>query len=297
LARGAVDQATFAVPLDATVAAGQNLRSPLEVSGVDGYAAAGAAVHDVVRAPATIRVNAGQSITPEMIGVDPAALPLIPSWSTVVGAGSPTEVARTLAAAGTGTSSGRLPGIPLVAGARELALTATGPVSDLDVSAWVRRPDGRDEGTQLVLAGAALTGSLAEPVPAGSVLFAITVTEDEFANTRRQHRAGEGTNEVEALIGQITLSGVDFTGWGAAGGDTATGATVTAGPTGLTLAYQLTGPATTRPSPPCRSTPTRRPRRPPPGERCPCRPPAPARSRPRSPACCPAFPAPTRCSW
>jgi hypothetical protein len=237
LARGAVDQATFAVPLDATVQTGQNLRPPLDVSDVDGYAAAGAAVHDVVRAPATIRVNASQSITPEVVGVDPAAVTLIPSWSTVVGAGDPGQVGRTLAAA----RPAGLPGVALPAGTRDLAFTATGPVSDLDLSAWVRLPDGRDAGVPLTLAGAGLTGQLPAAVPAGSVLFAITVTENEFANTRRQHRAGEGTNEVEALTGQITLAGVDFTGWGAAGGDTATGATVTAGPTGLTLAYQLTG--------------------------------------------------------
>ena len=74
-------------------AAGQNLRPPLDVAGLAGYTAAGAAVHEWCGPPATVRLNASQAITPEMVGVDPAALALIPSWSTVVGGGDPAAVA------------------------------------------------------------------------------------------------------------------------------------------------------------------------------------------------------------
>ncbi|HEX6872338.1 MAG TPA: hypothetical protein VF163_14680, partial [Micromonosporaceae bacterium] len=54
LRQSAADQATFAVPLDASVRTGQSLRSPLEVASGQRFQAAGAAVYPVVRTAATV---------------------------------------------------------------------------------------------------------------------------------------------------------------------------------------------------------------------------------------------------
>ena len=60
LEQGAVDQATFAVPLDVSVRSGQNLRRPLDVADETDYTqlAPDVLTAKVVRATAGIRVNA-----------------------------------------------------------------------------------------------------------------------------------------------------------------------------------------------------------------------------------------------
>jgi hypothetical protein len=263
LAQGARDQSTFAVPLDVTVRAGQTLRTPLQVAPVSAYERAGATAFPVVRGTATVRLNASQSVVPQLIGVDPAALASIPNWSDVVGASSADRVRSGLSgpagpsgpfdpSSGPTDVTGPMPGIALPAGARSLAFGATGPVGDLDLSAFIRQPDGRDVATPLTLAGARLVADLDAPLPAGSVLFAITLTENNFANTRRQHRVGEGGNDAEALVGHVELSGVDFTGWT---GDAGATGKVSAGPDRIAVDYELTGnrivlrPATPAPVP------------------------------------------------
>jgi hypothetical protein len=259
LAQGARDQATFAVPLDVTVRAGQTLRTPLQVAPVSAYERAGATVFPVVRGNATVRLNASQSVVPQLIGVDPTALASIPNWSDVVGASSADRVRSGLSGP-TGSSApssptdvtGPMPGVALPAGTRSLTLGATGPVGDLDLSAFIRQPDGRDVATPLTLDGANLVADLDSPLPAGSVLFAITLTENNFANTRRQHRVGEGGNDAEALVGHVELSGVDFTGWSSDAGDAGK---VIVGPGRIAVDYALTGnrivlrPATPAPVP------------------------------------------------
>ena len=77
LRQGAADQAAFAVPLDATVRVGQSLRQPLDVATAEQYRAAGLQPYGVVRSTATVRLNAAQALTPDLIGVDPGALPLV----------------------------------------------------------------------------------------------------------------------------------------------------------------------------------------------------------------------------
>jgi hypothetical protein len=234
LRQGAVDEATFAVPLDATVRTGQSNRGPLAVASKQDYAAAGAEVHPVVRSAGTVRVNAAESLTPDVIGVDPDALALIGSWDEVVGAASPAEVRRLLAV-GAGTE---IAGAAVPAGSRTLAFAAGGNVADLDISAWLRLPDGRDLGLPLTFAGGRLSTDLPEPAPAGTVLFAFAISENEFALTRRLHRTGEGHDDAEVLTGHLEFgappSGV-WAGWGAEG------ATVSARGDTLAIDYALTG--------------------------------------------------------
>jgi hypothetical protein len=199
LRHGAADQATFAVPLDATVRTGQSQRPPLDVASVRDYAAAGAIVHPVVRSPATVRINAAQSLTPELIGVDPHALPLIRSWDEVVGASDPDEAGGLLAGPAPDSA-----GLPVPAGARTIVFAATGNLADVDVSGWLRLPDGRDVGVPLTTDGLRLVAALPAGLPSAR-LFALTMTEDSFAATRRQHRTGEGELDAAALTGRLEL--------------------------------------------------------------------------------------------
>ncbi len=222
LRQGADDQASFAVPLDATVRVGQSLRPPLEVASPAEFAAAGASVHPVIRTAATVSVNASQVLTPDVIGVDPSALPLVHSWGNVVGGSSPSTVQALLGE----TAHPAMTGLAVPAGTTRLIFPATGPVDDLDIVVWIRSPDGRDIGGQLERAGDSLVLDLRRPTSDGAVLFALTLSEDEFSMTRRQHRIGEGDHDAGALVGRIALgvpvSG-DWTGWGSDDATVATG--------------------------------------------------------------------------
>ncbi len=250
LARGAADQAAFAVPLDATVRTGQSLRSPLEVASERDYAATGAAPYGVLRTAAAVRISAAQSLTPEVIGVDPAALPRIASWDDVVGGADPDEVRRLLTAGAAPAPPAGSFGLPVPEGARTVAVSATGNLGDVDISAWLRLPDGRDVGVPFKAEPSAsttgrLTAELPTAVPAGARLFALTLTETSFAATRRQHRTGEGGLDAEALRGRVELGeprfGVANTMAGAWKGWGSDGATVTAQPDRVTIDYALTG--------------------------------------------------------
>ncbi|MGE5830036.1 MAG: hypothetical protein ACM30G_16995, partial [Micromonosporaceae bacterium] len=251
LREGAADQAGFAVPLDASVRTGAALQPPLDVAGLAAYRATGpgVTVHPVLRTSAGVRINASSTITAELIGVDPAALGRIRNWPAVVG-GASAERARRLIETGPVAR----PGLAVPDGTRVIALPAAGDAADLDLTAWLRDADGRDVGVPLRLdgAGARVIGELPAPA-AASRLFALTATESSFAATRRQHRTGEGGNDVPALTGRVELglphfaasaaapSGPDgaaegsWTGWGS--GD----AEVSIVDGGLVVAYQLAG--------------------------------------------------------
>jgi hypothetical protein len=234
LRQGAADQASFAVPLDARVQVGQSLRVPLEVASTKDYAAAGATIYPVLRTPGTIAVNAAQVLTPEVIGVDPAALALVHSWDQVVGTSTPDQASALLA----GDRATPVTGVPVPRGATSLVFPATGNVEDLDISVWVRLADGRDVGVPLVHTAGNLVADLPAPAPAGAVLFAVTLSEGEFALTRRLHRTGEGHNDAAVLTGQISLLAPAANGWVGWGSDDAT---VAVAADRLTIAYQLTG--------------------------------------------------------
>ncbi len=239
LRQGAVDQAAFAVPLDANVRVGQSLREPLDVATREQYRAAGLAPYGIVRSAATVRLNAAQALTPELVGVDPAALPLVPGWDNLVGASNPEASARAIRAESAAS------GLAVPAGATTVTFPATGNLSDVDLVGWFRLPDGRDAPAALTAGPAGtLSGRLGAPAPEGTRLFAVTVSENEFNNTRRQHHTGEGGTDLPALTGSVTLgpaafdtgtAGGDWSGWGSPG------ATVTAGAS-LTISYALTGP-------------------------------------------------------
>ena len=222
-------------------------------------------VYPVVRGSATVRLNAAQSLVPQLVGVDPDALALVPNWDDVVGAvrsgrPGPRRAVRAdpVRAAGHRAARrhpdarrSRRPGRSATwtcrpASGCPTAATSATPLDPSTAPPAVRRRPRR------------------RPLPAGSVLFAITLTENNFANTRRQHRIGEGGNDAEALVGHVELP----TGVGLHRVVGRRRRTVSAGPDRLAVDYQLTGnrvvlrPAGPPPPHRCRSSPTRPPRRP-----------------------------------
>jgi hypothetical protein len=227
LAQGAVDQAAFAVPLSARLTPGTTLERPLDLASPGRLAAAapGTAVYPVVRSSASVRVSATEGVPVEVIGVDPAALPRVASWGNVVGALDPATAGGLL----TVPSAGATPGVPVPAGATRLVLPASGNLAQVQLTAWLRLPDGRDAGVSMVLAGGGFVGALPPPVgvAGGARFFAFTLAESIDYATRHQHAIGEGLNSLNVLAGQITFGAPSF---GAVGsGGTAAGALTAAG--------------------------------------------------------------------
>jgi hypothetical protein len=244
LRQGAADQAAFIAPLDAAVGTGASLTEPLDAAGMDQYRAAGFTPYPLVRSVATLHINAVQSTSAQLVGVDPAALPGIHGWANLVGAGDPAGAARAIAMPVTSR------GLVVPAGSTTIGLSFASTVDDLSqirdgsvvVTTFLRLPDGRDEPVPMVVGDTLLTGQF-PAAPAGTRMFALTVRESEFELTRRVHHEGEGDTSLPALVGTLALrspvfdgapSGTDWAGW------SADGTSVTATST-LTIAYQLAG--------------------------------------------------------
>ncbi|HET6211777.1 MAG TPA: hypothetical protein VFE14_02780 [Micromonosporaceae bacterium] len=240
LRQGAVDQAGFAVPLDARVSTGPNLERPLEVAAPEKFAAAapGVSVHPALRTGAGVPINAAESLGADVIGVDPAALPLIRSWADIAGPADPQAIARLI------TVPVPTPaGVEVPDGARTLAIPATGDAEPVTVTAWLRAGDGRDAGLALRADGGRLVAEL-PALPAPVRLFALTLAESQDYATHHQHRIGEGGIETQALAGTLRLGAPAFDAHPAAGawaGWQSTGAKVDAGASGLAISYAFAG--------------------------------------------------------
>src|SRR5262249_7741372 len=126
-----------------------------------------------------------------------------------------------------------------------------GNLADVDLTAWLRQPDGRDIGLKLVHDDFPPTVDLTQPLSAtlhsdlpapavdGTRLVGFSFAETSFTATRRQHHFGEGNTDLAALTGSITLatpsSGGSWDGWGS------DNSTIPTGPSSLTVDYGLTG--------------------------------------------------------
>jgi hypothetical protein len=211
LEQGAQDQATFAVPLDASLRSGQTLRRPLDVATLADYGklAPSQLTAQVVRATGGIRVNAAETRAAEVIGVTPQALTRIPAWDRVTGGGDASRSARLI------TTAAVERGWPVAAQAKQLTFTVHGPLEHVQLAAWLRDGDGRDFTVDLRRTGQTLTGDL----PAGRAdarLFAVTVAETPDYGQRRQHHTGEGGLDVPVLQGHLVFAdaALDGTGFG-----------------------------------------------------------------------------------
>jgi hypothetical protein len=246
LSQGAVDQAAFAVPLDARIGIGPTAERPLDVAGAAAFAgtAPGVSVHPVLRASAGVRVSAAESLPAELVGVDAGALTRIRSWDADVGAPGAADAARRIATPG-GAPSG--PVVP--PDARTIAFDATGDVDRAQVTAWLRTGDGRDVGLDLQPQAGQLSAALPAGLPAPTRLFALALAEPSGYATRHQHHIGEGGTDVAVLSGTVTLGLPRFPGapgWiptrdGTWAGWGSTGAQVTASAQRLQTSFQFTG--------------------------------------------------------
>lgn len=248
LHQGAADQAAFAVPLDATIGTGTDLKRPLDVASPAGFAATvpGVTVHPVLRAAAGVRANAAQSLTAEVVGVDPAALTRIRYWDRVVGGHSPARAAALISPA-TSPAAARQAGMPVPAGAGALSFPVSGDTAQVTVTVWLRSADGRDTGLALLLRSGRLVAQLPAGLRAPTRLFALTMAESQDYATYHQHKIGESDTDVELLTGSLTLGAPQFTGTAVSGAATAwsgwgsTLARVTAADGRLSIGYRFTG--------------------------------------------------------
>ena len=242
LEQGAVDQAAFEVPLDARITTGVTLERPLDVQPVAEYGSVveGATAFPVVRSATAVRVSSSEATPVEVIGVDPAALPLIRSWAHVAGGLDPVAAGHLIETPGSAT------GIPVPSGAVSLSIPATGDLEQLSVVVWFRSGEGRDYGVTLMLAGKRWAATL--PVTrTGLTLMSVTLAESVEYATHHQHVIGEGLNDQPLLTGRMVLDAPQFrpedgpatsgswTGWGS------DGARVVSTADRLTISYAFTG--------------------------------------------------------
>ena len=231
LHQGAAEQAAFTVPLDATVRVGKTLVNPLDVGGATAYTGLvpGTGAYPVIRASAGVRRSAAESDSAQVLGLDPAALPLVPSWDDEVGGGSPGALSASLRGAPT-----TLAGMQVPPGTTSITMTAGGDTDLINIVAFLRTPDGRDISVPLASEGGRVSG----PVPAaatGATLFALTIAETSDINTIAQHHFGEGGNSTAVVAGTIHLgtpqfAGASWDGWGSAAAQAkADGGTLTVG--------------------------------------------------------------------
>jgi len=231
---GAIDQAAYQVPLDATLTGGRDVTTPLAVPPVPA-----ARSYGVVRTSAVVRPLDGSTKAVALLGVDRAALPEVRRWSRVTGTSTgPKALANELRPATTPA-----PGPTVPATARTLSLDVTGLSAAVDVYVWLAAPDGRDASITLQRHGNRLSG----PVPQlGGPLrvIGLSLSENIEYATHHQHAVGEGNTDQALVTGTITLGRVSvdgaplpwtWTGWGSSHGQ------ATAAGAGLRFAFRIEG--------------------------------------------------------
>lgn len=239
LIRGAADQAAFAVPMDARITTGPSLRSPLAVTGVAGYGAArpGGYAAAVLRRTASVRIGPQQADAVQLVGVEPAALTRVVRWQALTGDDDAAGAARGLA---TVPGDGRQ-GVALPTGRRLRIATAS--AVDAEVTVVVRTADGRERAVQLTPSNGGLDGVLPD-LGTERYLGALTVRQDPYAATHREHSLGEAGRGLAAGTGRLSLGAVSVDGapvsrpWAGWAGE---GLAVTSAGSGATLTYELSG--------------------------------------------------------
>jgi len=241
LERGAADQAVFQVPMTATIGPGSGLRPVLAVASVARYRqlAPGAQVVPVLRQAGSIRSGSQTANVIQSIGLAPEALRELHRWPTVVAGPSPQKVARAIAA------PAAAPGLRLPPG-RTLRIRLAGGAPAVELTAWLRAADGREQSVPLVAGpaggagpagsagsagsaggaggagsagpssgggtGSALTGPLPADVSAGWSLIALSLSQSTDDATRRQHGLGEGSTSRAVPAGVIGLRDLQVDG-------------------------------------------------------------------------------------
>ncbi len=260
LDRGAADQAAFAVPTDARVAAGRDLVRPLDAAPPDvvEQRLPGARAYPVLRAAGSLRISSTDGAGIRLVGVDPAALPHVARWDAVTGGTvAAADLGRRLAASGAAVPEGTA----LPPGDR-LVVATTGARVRVAVTAYVRADDGREAGVPLVVSPpgrpATLTGDLTTAAGSGTApaswrdargapvplhLVALDVRQPADEATRTQHALGERTRDLTVPNGAFGLAALRVDGTTLAApwqGWTGAGLTVAGDGASADLAYRIT---------------------------------------------------------
>jgi hypothetical protein len=207
---GAIDQAAYQVPLDATLTGGRNVTTPLAVTSPSALAAAApdTRAYEVVRTSGVVRPLDGSTEQVEVLGVDGAAIREVRRWSQVTGTSdSAASIAGRLHAA--------VPNPAPPVTVRTVSLDVTGLSPAVDVLLWLTSGDGRDAPVQLRRHGSRLTGT----IPPGPWRpLAITLNENIEYATHHQHAIGEGNTDQPIIAGTVTFGAAPWNwgGWGSA---------------------------------------------------------------------------------
>lgn len=149
LLRGAADQASDRVPLDAVVAPSADFTTPLALAPLTRWRAlAGGAAFEVRRTDGTYVAGAG-SITVPVLGVPAGAVLALHGWRSSDASASLVQMSRALAPAG----PARAPGPMLPSASDELTARVSARGLGLNVIADLRGPDGEVRQVPLAVAG------------------------------------------------------------------------------------------------------------------------------------------------
>ncbi len=225
LVRSTADQAADQVPLDATVAAGPDFTTPLELAPISRWQAISRGTVAAVRRTEASYVSGGSSVTLPALGVPAATLVHLHGWRASDGSAPIPSLARRLVPAG----PRRTPGPTLPAGAAVLAARAQSKGVGVTVTADLRDREGAVRRVVLGQAGARPTTLRARiPLPGPWELEALELSEPTGLEVTNGHQNGENvaaTTRFSASIrvGAVTVDGspLSISGWralGAAGG-------------------------------------------------------------------------------
>ena len=232
LQAGSADTAAYDVPTTARLTMGAQGADPVAV-------VENAPLQDpsyaVLRTVASVSSSASSGEAVSALGIDPAVIPSLALWDRTVG-GSDAATAQRLLTTPAPAEGIPVSGSTLTIPVRSWVRTQPGQI---DVTAWLTTPDGRERGTALTLDRGTLSGPLPDlGVPAQ--LTSITLRENIEDLTRRAHKSGEGGTPEADLAGRVVL-GLPV----GAQGSWSQWSSLTArasGSTDLTIEYLLSGP-------------------------------------------------------
>ncbi|MCU1392191.1 MAG: hypothetical protein JWM34_619 [Ilumatobacteraceae bacterium] len=207
LSAGAFDQASFAVPLDVTLAFGPALVRPSSIEPAGGWAALapGTTSTEVVRRGVSVRNQDASTDSVTVVGIDPATIDRLSGWRSDFG---PSR--GTLTDAITPSSPVAPVGAPIPADAKQLVVHSSGGLDVTSIAIVVARHDGTWHQVDATFEAAApdlLTADL-DPSDAGGLVIGYTIGQAGFSSDRVQHHDGEGATSASDFTTSLHLGDV-----------------------------------------------------------------------------------------
>jgi hypothetical protein len=208
LAQGQRDQATFAVPLDASIEAGPDLVSPLDVADLEQFQTVGRSAVPILRTPASITGVRSQPIDVTLLGVPADLVETFPRWRHDTSATSRADLATAIR----GEAWKPLSGVQIPADATALELQTNRVGAPMDMLLVVRR--GLGSAQQIALGTVPKgEGSVSAAVPAhlrGAKILAIRLGLSAAQQINSGHAEAEGRG-ADVLTGSLGLGTVTAT--------------------------------------------------------------------------------------